>query len=183
MNAGKVIFATLVIFVAGIFTGGLLVSLAIRLNGQHPFKPFSQGATNSAAQAVNPWQLRNRELVKRMERELNLTPEQLTVIGKLVAASQERTKTLWKPITPQMNKETFYLHNEIRDVLNPDQKKRFDGFMKSHPPADRLRHGTNNVTLTNAVAWTNSVTAALTNGSNAIISTPPGTSNAAATNP
>ena len=84
MSAWKVILATLVIFGAGVVTGGLLVSYAVHANQTPPKQVITQSA-------VNPWQLRSRELLRRMDRELDLTPEQRKHIEKIITDSQERT--------------------------------------------------------------------------------------------
>ena len=133
MNSWKVILATLVIFSAGVVTGGLLVSYAVRAN-QAP----AVAATANPPQrpppvpALTPWQLRNRDLVRRMDRELALTQAQRDRIEKIIADSQERTKALWKPIAPQMNRELQHVHAQIRDELTTDQQKRFDELTRPH---------------------------------------------------
>lgn len=136
MSAWKVILATLVIFGAGVVTGGLLVSYAVHANQIPPKQAYAQPA-------VNPWQLRNRELLRRMDRELDLTPAQRERIGKVVAESQERTKALWKPIAGPMNKEMQRLMGEIRDELTPEQRQKFNELSKPHPLQDRRRQPAN----------------------------------------
>ena len=136
MSAWKVILATLVIFGAGVVTGGLLVSYAVHANQTPPEQVYAQPA-------LNPWQLRSHELLRRMDRELDLTPEQRKRIGKIIADSQERTKALWKPIAGPMSKETQRLMGEIRDELSPDQRQRFNELAKPRPMQDRRRQPTN----------------------------------------
>jgi len=144
VNAWKVILSTLVIFIAGVLTGGLVVSSALRIAQIRPRPangPGGGGGPN--AMAANPWQVRNVDLLRRMDRELELTPEQHANIEKIIAASQERTKVIWKPIAPVMNKEMQAVHAEIREELTPDQKKKFDGFAKPRPGQERRRSQTN----------------------------------------
>jgi hypothetical protein len=146
VNAWKVILATLVIFIAGVMTGGLLVRNAMRFeqlvssdvsSKQSPRqnKPTNgPGGGNVGFIALNnPWAIRNRELLRRMDRELDLTPEQHKSVEALMQASEERTRVLWKPIAPQMNKEAQLVRNEIRTILMPDQQKVFDGFKNRQP--------------------------------------------------
>jgi hypothetical protein len=160
VNAWKIILSTLVIFIAGVVTGGLLVTYALRVTQFHPRPPNSGQAQTLAA---NPWLLRNRDLLRRMDRELELTPEQHTRIEAIIAVSQDRTKALWKPIAPQMNKELQLVHAEIRDVLNPDQKKKFDDFPRARPGQDKeKRRGATNF-LTNGIANPVSTNSAPTN--------------------
>jgi Spy/CpxP family protein refolding chaperone len=139
VNTWKVILATLVIFGTGVVTGGLLVSYAVHTNVVlTPTKP-----TPMTGQGTNPWLQRARELLRRMDRELDLTPEQHQRIEKLIAESAERTKTLWKPIAPQMNKEMQLLHRDIRDELTPEQRPRFDEIFKPRAGQQNRRPGAN----------------------------------------
>jgi hypothetical protein len=138
VNSWKVILATLVIFGSGVVTGGLLVSYAVHTNIGSPPRPGP-----AQPQATNPWLQRARELLRRMDRELNLTPEQHLRIEKLINESADRTKSLWKPIAPLMNKETQRLHRDIRDILDSDQRKQFDEISKQRANQQGRRPGTN----------------------------------------
>ncbi|EEF58974.1 hypothetical protein [Pedosphaera parvula] len=155
MKIWKVILATLVIFGAGVVTGGLLVNHVVRIKDQKKIKPLS-------VQAVTPWQQHNRELLHRMDRELNLTPEQHDRLEKIIIDGQERTKALWKPIAPQMNKESQRVRSELRDELTPEQRKKFDELVKPHPKKqdDKQHHpGTNTAEIsTNSPATNSAVT-------------------------
>jgi NACalpha-BTF3-like transcription factor len=128
VNSWKVILATLVIFGAGVITGGLLVSYAVHSNAV-PQRYAQQPQPN----APTPWQLRNKELLRRMERELGLTTAQRSNIEKIITDSQDRTKTLWKPIVPQMNKEMQHVHVQIREALTSDQQTKFDEMIRPRP--------------------------------------------------
>lgn len=139
MNTWKVILATLVIFGAGVVTGGLLVSYAVHTN----LVVTAPKPIPATIQGTNPWLQRARELLRRMDRELNLTPEQHQRIEKLIAESAERTRALWKPIAPQMNKEMQILHRDIRGELNPEQRPRFDEIFKPRAGLQNRRFGTN----------------------------------------
>jgi len=137
----KVILATLVIFGAGVITGGLLVGHADHLNlvNAAPPKPINLPGGGGG----NPWQARSIQLLRRMDRELNLTPEQHATIENYIAVSQERTKDLWKPISQQMGKEMRRVRGLIREELTPEQQVKFDELIKPHPPADKRRTQTN----------------------------------------
>ena len=121
MNTWKIILATLVIFGAGVVTGGLVVSHALQSNT----------ANSPAANSATPWQAQNRDLLRRMDRELHLTLEQHERIEKIIGESQDRTRSLWKPITPQMTAEMQTVREGIREELKPGQRKKFDELMKA----------------------------------------------------
>jgi Spy/CpxP family protein refolding chaperone len=159
VNAWKVIVSTLVIFIAGVLTGGLLVTNSFKVEQallQKPPRPNKQAnglnasnglmgpnGLNNPNAAANPWQVRTRELVRRMERELDLTPVQNQQIETIITAGQERMKVLWKPIAPQMNHEMQFVNSQIRETLTPDQQKKFDEFAKARPAGERRRGMTN----------------------------------------
>lgn len=132
MNAWKVIIPTLVIFIAGIVTGVVLDKLA---GPQRPVRPF--GAINQ--QAGNPWMLKNRELLKRMDRELDLTPEQHKQIASIFADSQKR-----------MRFELQQLHLAIAKELTPEQRKKFEGLTR--PRMEKRRNTTNSLPNTNSIS-------------------------------
>jgi Spy/CpxP family protein refolding chaperone len=121
----KVILATLAIFGAGVVGG--------RLWSKHAPGATPSPAPVMSAQYNNPWQMRNRDLLRRMDRELALTPEQHERIEKIMGTSQDRTRNLWSPIAQEMNKETVHVCDEIRDVLTPEQRAKFDVLSKPHP--------------------------------------------------
>jgi hypothetical protein len=141
VNSWKVILATLVIFGSGVVTGGLLVSYAVHANiVQHPTPPPMQ---QPQQQALTPWMQRARELLRLMDRDLDLTPEQHKRIEKLIGESAERTKKLWEPITPQMGKEMQKLHREIRDELTPEQRPKFEKITRFRAGQQNRRPPTN----------------------------------------
>jgi Spy/CpxP family protein refolding chaperone len=143
VNTWKVILATLVIFGAGVMTGGLLVNYAVHTNLViTPTKPIPV-TVQGMGTGTNPWSQRARELLRRMDRELNLTPEQHQRIEKLIAESAERTRMLWKPIAPQMSKEMQILHRDMREELTPEQRPRFDEIFKPRAGLQGRRFGTN----------------------------------------
>ncbi|MDB6112091.1 MAG: hypothetical protein JWR69_3841 [Pedosphaera sp.] len=161
MNSWKVILATLIIYGAGVVTGGLLVSHAVRV------KAHANTPKPPTVQAITPWQLRSKELLHRMERELNLNPQQREHVEKIILDSQERTKGLWKPIVPQMNREMQTVREQIRGELTPDQQKKFDELLKPHggkrpddAPMQERRHRSMTNLSPAATSATNSAPAA-----------------------
>ena len=115
MSTWKVILATLVIYTAGLFSGGL----AIRWLQPARFEP------------VTPALLRE-EFVRRMATEVKLTPEQRQRILKSVRESQDRVKELYNLISPEMTEEMQVIRETIRSELTPEQGKLFAAFMQKH---------------------------------------------------
>jgi Spy/CpxP family protein refolding chaperone len=123
VNTWKVIFATVVIFGAGVLTGGLLVKYSV----QTPSRP--QHSQANRVQPISAGGIRI-EFLRRVERDLNLSPDQKEQIDKIFSASQERSKKLMEPIQPRIREELQQTREQFRAVLNPEQKLRFDELLK-----------------------------------------------------
>ncbi len=140
-NTSKIVFATVVIFAAGVVTGGLLVN--------HANRSKLQRGSNKTAAAKSNWQPAPREVVQRDQRELRpmfeqqrmefilrvhkelqLTPEQLERIEKIVREGQERSKALWEKAAPELRKNTQEVREQIRAELKPEQRKKFEQLQK-----------------------------------------------------
>jgi Spy/CpxP family protein refolding chaperone len=117
VNTWKVILATLVLFGAGVVTGGLLVQQSLQ-------PKFLRQLRAPAAPRQSAWGMRY-EFLRRMGRDLDLTREQREKIDKILSESQEQTrKALHEQF--QQTKAAF------REVLTDEQKARFDELIK-HP--------------------------------------------------
>ncbi len=114
MSIWKVILATLVIFGAGVITGGLLVKQVT--------KPASA-----------PQPFLRAEMLHRMTRSLDLRPEQRERIEHILRASQERTRILFDLLRPEFNEETRKVNELIRAELTPAQREEFERLIKQQP--------------------------------------------------
>jgi uncharacterized membrane protein len=131
VNNWKVIFATVVIFSAGVITGGLLVNYV-----QHPYhKPVRSKAvvnppprvavTNShPVDNVKPRlpESLSRQFLLKLDEVLALQPEQRESIQKIISEGQN-----------QMRKVMQDARLEIREVLTPEQRQQFDELIKRPP--------------------------------------------------
>jgi Spy/CpxP family protein refolding chaperone len=126
VNTWKVILATVLIFGAGVVTGGLLVQHSARFSPQRPAH-YQNGARTNAPSFIGG---NKHELLRRVEHELDLNPEQRERVDKIIVVSQERTRKLMEPVTPQMRLELQQTKEEIRAILTPAQAARFDDLMK-----------------------------------------------------
>jgi Spy/CpxP family protein refolding chaperone len=125
VNTWKVILATMLIFGTGVITGSLLVRKAEPVRTPRT----SQNAALRQAQSVSPGGMRI-ELLRRMERELDLSPEQRELADKIIKESQDRTRKIMEPVAPQMRDELQLTKERFRAVLTPEQRKRFDELSK-----------------------------------------------------
>jgi len=118
----------MVIFGAGVVTGGLLVKYSDQAHparntrnptvAARPFTPFSAGGIRI-------------EFLRRAERELDLSPQQKEQIDRIIAASQERTRKIMEPVSPSVREELKHTKDEFRSVLSADQQARFDEMVKA----------------------------------------------------
>jgi len=134
VNYWKVILATVAIFAAGVLTGGVL---AWRLE-QSSFIRRSH-RTNQPASPTG-WRF---EFLRRAQRELDLSPEQRERVDKILKQSQERTRAIIEPISPQIRAEMLRTKDEFRKILTPEQQQRFDELLKrpSHSREQRRSSG------------------------------------------
>jgi hypothetical protein len=137
VNSWKVILATIVIFGAGVFTGGFLVNQV-----QHPKRPrqippvaSNTNATDNVSTEI-PVPLRaeilNKQFVGQLSNRLDLTAQQDQQIQKIVADGQQRSRDLWKLVAPQFQVLWHDTRQQIRDALTPEQRKQFEQLMKQH---------------------------------------------------
>jgi len=126
VNTWKVILATMVIFGTGVVTGGLMVRHVDHGRDRRPPRyPGSARAGQPTAAGVMRF-----EFLRRMERELDLTPAQREPIDKILKDGQDRMKKLMETVEPRRREEFKRTLDEFRAVLTPEQQKRLDGLVK-----------------------------------------------------
>jgi len=138
VNTWKVILATMVIFGAGVVTGGLLVRLT---SLKQPPRPVHSNALNRSIPTAPG--VTRVELLRRAERELDLTADQREQADKLIAAGQDRTRKLVEPIAPKIREELKQTKDQFRAILTTNQQARFDEMVKkaTHPRDPRHSPG------------------------------------------
>ena len=130
MNNWKVIptivFATVLIFGAGVFTGGMLVDYVKQAHPRPMVKRSPAAAQTNSASAANPAgkplkppEILSKEFLQRLNGDLQLTPEQHEAVQKIINEGQNSVR-----------KAVQDARLEIREVLTPDQRKSFDELVK-----------------------------------------------------
>ena len=142
MNNWKVIFATVVIFGAGVVTGGLLVSSVDHARPRnYPRRPAAMAevhpsVTNQsprqadAARPPRPPEVLSKQFLQQLDEQLHLAADQHEAIQKIISEGQN-----------QMRKTLQDARLEIREVLTPEQRKDFDELVKR--PVRKPGSGTN----------------------------------------
>jgi Spy/CpxP family protein refolding chaperone len=136
VNTWKVIFATMVIFGAGVVTGALLVKHSGRAQPVHATRT---GLGVRPFQTNSPGGMRT-EFLRRAERELDLNPQQRERIDNIIVASQDRSRKLMEPVSPLLREELKRTKEEFRAVLSPEQQTRFDEMLKQEKHPRDQRH-------------------------------------------
>lgn len=133
MNTWKAIFAALVIFGAGFVTGNVLNRLS---EASKTPAPTTRTTAHSSQQPLPLEQLRKVELMGRVQKDLDLTPEQRARIEKIIGDAQERIRDLWDQVAPDIRDEYEDVQKKLCGELTPEQSKLFIEMMKkqSHPP-------------------------------------------------
>ena len=143
MNSWKIILAVVVIFGAGVLTGGLLVNYVEQSHPKDIQHPSDEG--NPQLQAINrnhdqqrppdlpkprPPEILGKQFVQQLDNTLHLTREQRAAIAKIVADGQERNRDIWTNVAPQMHKMLQDIRQQIREQLTPEQRKQFEELLK-----------------------------------------------------
>lgn len=144
MNYWKVILATVVIFGAGVLTGGVLVDFIAHSHQKNfrrpPANVVVHPPTNNPAPPVAldfPMPRMAKEMGKQFVQQLNdtlkLTPEQRVKIEKIIAEGQEQNRQIWTNVAPKMRAVMQEANQQIRAELTPEQLQPFEELLK-HPP-------------------------------------------------
>ena len=133
MNNWKVIptivFATVLIFGAGVFTGGMLVDCVKQVCPRPAARRPAVAQTNAPAplnssnlppsKPVKLPEILTKEFLQRLDGDLRLAPEQHEAVQKIITEGQNSVR-----------KAVQDARLEIREVLTPDQRKDFDDLVK-----------------------------------------------------
>jgi hypothetical protein len=144
MNSWRVIPAVLVIFGAGVLTGGLLVNYTahghrenVRLpfwrSHQHP-QPDEHGQPPGDLAGPRSPEMWRKDFIGHLDEALKLTPGQHAAISKIIADGQEQNHEIWTNVAPKMRQEMEQVHQRIRAELTPDQQKQFEAMTKQFAP-------------------------------------------------
>jgi hypothetical protein len=144
----KVIFATLVIFGAGLITGGLFVNRMHQAapaavsapdeSTKHPLSVWERPIinTNNPPPAVN--KVKN-DFVTRFGQQLELTSEQRLRIELIMGDSQKRTKQISDSIAPYLREEVRHTRELIRNELTAQQLLKYDEIFRPKKKTDPFK--------------------------------------------
>ena len=119
MNTTRIVLAALVIFAAGVLTGGVGTGLAGRILRERPRREAVP------APVMIPGNARLEAMV-RWTRELDLESSQRERIEIILKGAQVRLRDLWAPVAPRARGEIEAVRLEIEGLLSPIQRQRWD---------------------------------------------------------
>lgn len=147
----KIIGAALLLFGAGVVTGSFGTSaFKTQSRNRHyrtpapsaleaPVLSMPRSPSGIAASTTNrrPERVSGRppgwqrfEALRRIEDQIQLSPEQKERIRGLVRESEQRLRKDWEPVVPRIQSEVRDLRRKIAAELNPDQVERFDELLE-----------------------------------------------------
>lgn len=150
----KAALATMVIFACGLLTGFFLERsesarqmAAFEAAGAAPppnavsntgISPVTTVITRTNVVWAGP-QAQRVAFLRHMVDRLHLRPEQHERIVEIIQESQDRSRTLWEQIAPQMRDELKLTTEEIRQELSPEQQRRFMELLRERRRENRAR--------------------------------------------
>lgn len=151
-----IVLATVLIFGAGVFTGGLLVDQVKQPRPKTVKKPTTTVVVSSptnvvssasqstppSAKPVRPPEVLSKQFLQQLDEALLLKPDQHEAVQKIINEGQNL-----------MRKVVQDARLEIREVLTPEQRSQFDELVKR--PFRRPLFGTNAPTATSSAGATN----------------------------
>lgn len=143
MREARIVVAALVIFAAGVLTGGVGAGLAGRfLRGQSSFtstsaptekrvSPAAGSRPNAPSNAPSgtlsrPPGRAQIEAMARWTRELDLETSQRQRIDAILDRAGVHLQELWEPVAPQARGEIEGARRQIEQILTPEQRLRWN---------------------------------------------------------
>ncbi len=99
------------------FLGGIVAGIAgdrFYLFRHHEFFPHRAGPFVT------------EHLVRRLERELSLTPQQRDEVRRILESRRGRIEAIFANVRPQVTQEIDQANAEIEKILTPEQRSKFD---------------------------------------------------------
>jgi len=112
---GEAAVLVVIVFLLGALLGGV---------GNHLWGESVWGKQMMPAQPTKG------QIVSNLTKELQLTPDQQTQLGVIVDDTRAQWRTLYTTIEPRHEEIRQQSRDRIRAILTPDQKPKFEEFMK-----------------------------------------------------
>ena len=116
---------------------GVVFLLGAALGGMIGYVFAHQPALAAPAQMTDSE--KRAQKVQRLTQELNLSPDQQKQLDAIMASVQAQYKAIHQSTDPQINEARQKGREQIRAILTPEQKPKFEEFLK-RLDEERKRH-------------------------------------------
>jgi septal ring factor EnvC (AmiA/AmiB activator) len=123
---GKAALWVGVVFLLGAALGGVLGYV-------FTYRSYASQATQLNEQA------RRQQRVAELTQQLSLTHDQAQQLDSIIKSMQAQFKTIRRQVDPQLEDARQRGRNQIRAILTPEQKPKFEDFLK-HLDEERLKN-------------------------------------------
>jgi len=123
----KVVIAVMLIFGAGVVTGGLLVRSLVPRQAKSAQTTTIMGTPTAPGSPVSP---ARQMFVQKVKRELDLSSDQSAQVDEIMRESRKRMNKIYEPVMPEAREETRRVRQEIQALLTPEQKRKFNEVFK-----------------------------------------------------
>jgi hypothetical protein len=139
VNAWKPILAAVVIFAAGVVTGGFVVDFG----APKPPRAFprERGPRNAERGPGSRTEGQLNWLMKRIQLDLKLTDKQAATVESAFKASREEMKLTFEELRPRMRASTEKLKESLRDDLTEEQIAKFEKYLRPEAMRERFNGG------------------------------------------
>ena len=139
VNAWKPILAAVVIFAAGVVTGGFVVD-SDETRPPRSF-PREHGSRNTEHRPGSRMEGQLDWLMKRIQHDLKLTDTQAARVESAFKSSREEMKTYWEEMRPRMRASTEKLKKTLRGDLTEEQIAKFEKYLRPQTRRERFKSG------------------------------------------
>jgi Spy/CpxP family protein refolding chaperone len=122
------------LFILAVFCVGLALGLV--LGRRMPGGPPQRSGIFMGPPGGRP---RGGMLIERLDRELQLTPEQKVRVQAIFDERRSHLEAVQRDIATRAEREQHELQAEVRKVLTPEQQSRFDRWLEQQPRGRRGR--------------------------------------------
>lgn len=132
----KISGVALLLFAAGVLTGGLLLPRVFHPPHDHPPRggPFPENRRRNDKASARPPGWQRMEAIRRLEEQVQLRSDQQDRIRSLIRESEQRIRADWEPVAPRIQAEIRELRKRIDAELDPQQRQRFDALLERREP-------------------------------------------------
>ena len=143
VNAWKPILAAIVIFAAGVVTGGLVLDVATPQPARAFPRTFNPDRGHHGVEHRHGSRMEGQLnwLMRCIQRDLKLTDEQTAKVEAAFKESREEMNVAFEELRPRLRASTEKLKDKLRGDLTEEQIEKFSKYLRPHTSRDRFKGG------------------------------------------